>query len=98
MKGPPPGRHSGGNQTPTEARDIMYAAIDHHKAVFQTAMLDPHTGVAADERFEGSRDGLASWVERWQGRGDRRRPRGQHRLALDYTRARGSRHPGPSRR
>jgi len=46
----------------------MYAAIDHHKAVFQAAMLDPQTGVAADERFEGSRDGLASWVERWQGR------------------------------
>ena len=46
----------------------MYAAIDHHKAVFQVAMLDPETGVAVDERFEGSRDGLASWIERWQGR------------------------------
>ena len=34
----------------------MYAAIDHHKAVFQAAMLDLETGVAADERFEGSRD------------------------------------------
>lgn len=47
---------------------MMYAGIDHHKAVFQAAMLDPETGEAADERFEGSRDGLALWLERWQGR------------------------------
>ena len=65
----------------------MYAAIDHHKAVFQAAMLDPETGVTADERFEGSRDGLASWIEALAGKGDRRRPRGQHRLALDHRRA-----------
>ena len=46
----------------------MYAAIDHHKTVFQAAMLDAETGEAANERFEGSRAGLASWMERWQGR------------------------------
>src|SRR5215813_5808077 len=46
----------------------MYAAIDHHKAVFQAATLDPETGVAGDERFQGSRDGLGIWMERWQGR------------------------------
>ena len=46
----------------------MYAAIDHHKAVFQAAMLESDTGVAANERFEGSRERLALWIERWQGR------------------------------
>src|SRR5215467_1671782 len=38
----------------------MYAAIHHHKAVFQAAVLDMKTGAAVNERFEGSRASLVA--------------------------------------
>jgi len=41
----------------------MYAAIDHHKAVFQAAVLDLKTGAAVNERFEGSRASLVALTE-----------------------------------
>jgi transposase len=46
---------------------IVLAAIDIHKAVFQTAVLDPGDGGITEERFEASRDRLVAWVEKYDG-------------------------------
>ena len=43
----------------------MLAAIDIHKAVFQTAVLDPTQGEITEERFAASREALLGWVQRW---------------------------------
>lgn len=48
----------------------MLAAIDIHKAVFQTAVLDPGGGEIAEERFKASREELAAWIEKWDGQLD----------------------------
>ena len=45
----------------------MMAAIDIHKRVLQSAVLDPASGEFAEERFSG-REGLADWATRWRGR------------------------------
>src|SRR6266704_2684106 len=47
---------------------MLYAAIDIHKHAFQTAVLDPETGVVVEERFSADRDSLARWAEPWRGR------------------------------
>ena len=45
----------------------MLAAIDIHKAVFQTAVLNPDDGeVLAEERFKASREELVAWIEKWE--------------------------------
>lgn len=46
----------------------MLAAIDIHKAVFQTAVLDPEDGEISEARFAASRDALAAWVQEWSDR------------------------------
>ena len=49
----------------------MLAAIDIHKAVFQTAVLNPDDGeVLAEERFKASREQLVAWIEKWDGKLD----------------------------
>ena len=49
----------------------MLAAIDIHKAVFQTAVLNPDDGeVLAEERFKASRERLVAWIEKWDGKLD----------------------------
>lgn len=49
----------------------MLAAIDIHKAVFQTAVLDPDDGeVLAEERLKASREELVAWIEKWDGKLD----------------------------
>jgi transposase len=45
----------------------MLAAIDIHKAVFQSAVLDPMTGEISEERFKASREELVAWVQKWDG-------------------------------
>ena len=46
----------------------MLAAIDIHKAVFQTAVLDPAEGEITEERFSASREALVAWAEKWDGK------------------------------
>jgi len=48
----------------------MLAAIDIHKAVFQTAVLDPAEGEITEERFSASREALVAWAEKWDGKLD----------------------------
>ena len=48
----------------------MLAAIDIHKAVFQTAVLDPGEGEITEERFSASREALVAWAEKWDGKLD----------------------------
>jgi transposase len=45
----------------------MLAAIDIHKAVFQTAVLNRTDGEIAEERFQASREALRAWIEKWDG-------------------------------
>lgn len=45
----------------------MLAAIDIHKAVFQTAVLDPADGRITEERFKASQDQLIAWIEKYDG-------------------------------
>ena len=45
----------------------MLAAIDIHKAVFQTAVLNRSDGEIAEDRFQASRDALRAWIEKWNG-------------------------------
>src|SRR5712691_7078227 len=47
---------------------MLYAAIDIHKHAFQTAVLDPETGVVVEERFTADRESLARWADPWRGR------------------------------
>lgn len=48
----------------------MLAAIDIHKAVFQVAILDRDSGEISEQRFAASREALASWADRWDGKID----------------------------
>ncbi|MBA3422567.1 MAG: transposase, partial [Thermoleophilaceae bacterium] len=48
----------------------MLAAIDIHKAVFQTAVLEPAEGEITEERFKASREALVAWVQKWEGKLD----------------------------
>ena len=48
----------------------MLAAIDIYKAVFQAAVLDPDSGALVEERFAASREALAAWAQKWNGRLD----------------------------
>jgi transposase len=41
----------------------VLAAIDIHKAVFQTAVLNPDDGEIAEQRFCASREALIAWIE-----------------------------------
>src|SRR3954467_4621409 len=41
----------------------MLAAIDIHKAVFQTAVLNPDNGEIVQHRFAASREALVGWIE-----------------------------------
>ena len=45
----------------------MLAAIDIHKAVFQTAVLDPDDGEIVEQRFPASREALVGWAARATG-------------------------------
>jgi transposase len=45
----------------------MMAAIDIHKRVLQSAVLEPASGEFVEERFSG-REALADWAMRWRGR------------------------------
>jgi transposase len=45
----------------------MLAAIDIHKAVFQTAVLNRTDGEIAEDRFQASREALRAWIEKWDG-------------------------------
>lgn len=49
----------------------MLAAIDIHKAVFQTAVLNPDDGeVLAEERFKTSQEEFVAWIEKWDAKLD----------------------------
>lgn len=45
----------------------MLAAIDIHKAVFQTAVLNPEDGQITEERFNASQQALIVWIAKWDG-------------------------------
>jgi transposase len=45
----------------------VLAAIDIHKAVFQTAVLNPDDGEITEERFAACREALVAWIEERQG-------------------------------
>jgi transposase len=47
---------------------MLYAGLDIHRAVFQAAVLDQDSGELRESRFEPSRERLADWVMRWQGK------------------------------
>src|SRR5438876_892171 len=49
-------------------RQMLYAGIDIHKAVFQVVVLDPDSGELSESRFEPSRARLADWAMQWQGK------------------------------
>jgi hypothetical protein len=46
----------------------VLAAIDIHKAVFQTAVLNPDDGEIVQQRFPASREALVGWIEQHAGR------------------------------
>ena len=45
----------------------MLAAIDIHKAVFQTAVLNPDDGEIVQKRFRACREDLVAWIEQHAG-------------------------------
>jgi transposase len=45
----------------------VLAAIDIHKAVFQTAVLDPDNGEIVQQRFRACREALVGWIEEREG-------------------------------
>jgi transposase len=45
---------------------MLYAAIDIHKRIFQTAVLDAETGEVVQERVVATREALDEWAQRWQ--------------------------------
>jgi transposase len=47
---------------------MLYAAIDIHKSVFQAAELDAATGELAEQRFAATREALADWAMARRGR------------------------------
>jgi transposase len=47
---------------------MVYAALDIHKKMFQAAVLDAESGELAQERLPASREALADWATRWQGK------------------------------
>src|SRR5206468_7665966 len=49
-------------------RQMLYAGIDIHKAVFQVVVLDPDSGELSERRFAPSRERLADWAIEWQGK------------------------------
>jgi hypothetical protein len=49
-------------------RQMLYACIDIHKAVFQAVVLDPETGELGESRFEPPRGRLSDWAMQWQGK------------------------------
>src|SRR5206468_7565713 len=49
-------------------RQMLYAGIDIHKAVFQVVVLDPDSGELSESRFEPSRERLDDWAIEWKGR------------------------------
>src|SRR5204862_345708 len=49
-------------------RQMLYAGLDIHKAVFQAAVLDPDSGELSESRFEPSRERLTDWAMQWQGK------------------------------
>src|SRR5215218_4812683 len=48
--------------------EMVYAAIDIHKRIFQAAVLDGETGEFVQERLPASREALADWATRWAGK------------------------------
>jgi hypothetical protein len=48
----------------------VLSAIDIHKAMFQTAVLDSAQGEITEERFSASREALVAWAEKWDGKLD----------------------------
>ncbi len=49
-------------------RQMLYAGLDIHKAVFQVVVLDPDSGELCESRFEPSRERLGDWAMEWQGK------------------------------
>ena len=47
---------------------MVYAALDIHKRIFQAAVLDAETGELVQERLPATREALADWATRWQGK------------------------------
>src|SRR5262245_55866693 len=48
--------------------EMLHAAIDIHKKVFQAAVLDAESGQLVQERLPASREALADWATRWAGK------------------------------
>src|SRR5215217_5335926 len=48
--------------------EMVYAAIDIHKRIFQAAVLDAETGELVQERLPATREALNDWATRWQGK------------------------------
>src|SRR5215218_6315286 len=48
--------------------EMVYAAIDIHKRIFQAAVLDAETGELVQERLPANREALDDWATRWQGK------------------------------
>ena len=47
---------------------MVNAAIDIHKRIFQAAVLDAESGELRQERLPATREALADWAARWQGK------------------------------
>lgn len=47
---------------------MVYAALDIHKRIFQAAVLDADSGELVQERLPATREALADWATRWQGK------------------------------
>jgi transposase len=48
--------------------EMVYAAIDIHKRLFQAAVLDAESGELRQERLPATREALDDWATRWQGK------------------------------
>jgi transposase len=48
--------------------EMVYAAIDIHKRVFQVAVLDADSGELVQERLAATREALDDWATRWTGK------------------------------
>src|SRR5256885_6840600 len=48
--------------------EMLHAAIDIHKKVFQAAVLDAESGELVQERLPATREALADWATRWAGK------------------------------
>jgi transposase len=47
--------------------EMVYAALDIHKSVFQAAVLDVGSGAVEQQRFGATRAALDDWAMRWRG-------------------------------